>query len=389
MHRLFLKKYIYLILILSIVISGCKTDMKEIQHLNYATALGVDFVDGKYHLFVQLIGLDAVAKREGEVSSPLTYISESTGATFLDAFFDLYKSGQEKFVWAHITAIVISESVLKEGLEDVLDELTRYYEFRLTPWIFATVDPIEKVLSTLGLFNQPTLETIMHNPERMNKQNSLVRPIKLYQFFREVLEPARTTYLPSLTINKKQWTKNQKDDNKLALDGAFFVQNHQYKGYFTLDELKGLRWISPKSERVALKVPENKSENTIVVFEDVESNISVVNPNNLTYRIKVSAEGSIGNKVVNHESYNHLLEKTKESMEKEIEELYHLSKEKNTDFLNLEHSYYRKHYEKWKKTEQKELFLAKTDINISLELTIEHTGAFKNYKFDTVTNDKK
>lgn len=45
---------------------ACESDMKEIQNLNFATALGVDFKDGKYQLYVQLVGLDSVAKTEGE-----------------------------------------------------------------------------------------------------------------------------------------------------------------------------------------------------------------------------------------------------------------------------------------------------------------------------------
>ncbi|WP_096201709.1 Ger(x)C family spore germination protein [Bacillus sp. FJAT-45350] len=362
--------------IILVFFTGCKMDIKEIQNLNYATAIGVDYKDGKYNIYIQMVDFNSVAKTEGGVTSPQVLVSESTGSTFIDAFFEVYQTGQTRFVWAHISAILLSEAALQEGFEHIYDGITRYYEFRLTPWIFATKEPLEDVLSTFGFFNQSALETLLHNPMRIHEQSSMVRPIKLHEFAREVFEPGRTTYVPSLAINDTQWSKNNENEVKLALEGAYFIQNKQYKGFYTLEQLAGLRWLEPDTMRASILVPDKEKPDFLAVIENPKTEVVLKRHNEkFQFDVVMDAEGSVGNLL----SLDHLQEmekKTEESIREQMKGLYELGVENETDFFNIEHQLYREHNKNWK--DVTELFEEVTLADITVDISLLHGGAFKN-----------
>lgn len=372
-------RIVYSLLIGLFILSGCTTDMKEIQNLNYATAIGVDYKEGEYHLFIQLINLASVASTEGQGSPPLTYVSDVTGPTFIEAFFRVYESGQNRFIWSHMTTILLSESALEEGIENIFDGLTRYYEFRLTPWVFATKEPLDEILTTLGFFERTSLETVLHNPQRLFEQSSLVRPIKINQFGREIFEPARTTYIPSLSINKEHWQKGQEDEPKLALNGAFFIQNLNYKGFFNLDQLKGLRWVAPETMRASLLVPDKEKAEFLVVMDHIDTNI-ILQEHQDTYKFQVvmNGEGSIGNELAGLTNLREMEQETNESIAKQIQELYQLGVEENIDFLNLEHLVYKERKKEWEQIKHGEFLDGDLLHDIKVDVTLLHSGAFKN-----------
>ncbi len=353
--------------------------MKEIQTLNYATAIGVDYKEGEYHLFIQLIDLAAVASTEGQDTSPLTYVSDVTGPTFIEAFFRVYESGQNRFIWSHMTTILLSESALEKGIENIFDGLTRYYEFRLTPWVFATKEPLDEALTKLGFFDQTSLETVLHNPQRLFEQSSLVRPIKLNQFGREIFEPALTTYIPSVAINKDHWQEGQKKEPKLALNGAYFIQNKNYKGFFNLDQIKGLRWVATETKRASLLVPSKEDAEFLVVLDHIDTNI-ILQEHHGTHKFLVvmNGEGSIGNELAGLTNLREMEQETNESIAKQIQELYQLGVERNIDFLNLEHLVYKKRKEEWEQIKNGDFLDGDLLNDIKVDVTLLHSGAFKN-----------
>jgi spore germination protein KC len=366
-------------------LTACQTDIGEIENQNFATAIGIDYRDGQYYIYIQTIGLSAVAKSDSGDKAPADiYISETKGKTFIDGFFKAYQTAQERFLWAHVTAILLSENVLKEGLGSVFDGLTRYYEFRPTPWIFGTRGSIEEILSTTGFFNQSPLDTILHSPESTFEQSSTLKPVKLQQFARDLFEPGRTTYIPSLTINETQWKKNNKKEGKLAIEGAFFLSNQKYKGYFPYDQIKGMRWITPETVRASILLPNEKNPEFIAVLEDqmVKLQPEKQADGNFRFTIQYYAGGNVSNRMKNTTLNVDVMEEyVEKGIFSEVKQLYQLGLKHHIDFLNLEHQLYRKYHSDWKKLKNQDTLLREDSIK-SLEayITLEHSGSFKNRK---------
>ncbi|WP_226617635.1 Ger(x)C family spore germination protein [Cytobacillus firmus] len=357
--------------------TGC-TDIKEMKDLNYATAIGVDYKDGKYHTYIQMVDLMKVAKTEGGDTSPAKmWVSEAEGETFNSAFFEVYNTAQARTIWAHVTAIVLSESALEQGFHEILDGLTRYHEFRLTPWVYGTKEPIKDILSTLGFFGQTTLDTILHAPESVFQQSSKLRPIQFFKLAKQIYEPAFTAYVPSLSINASQWEENKKKEPKLALNGAFFIKNKNFKGFYPYDVLKGIRWVIPKMERIQVLVPNEDDPEFLPVFDDPKA---MYRARDGRIDIEVEAKGYITNRDNNKTTnLKQMEELTEAAIKNEIQKLFDLGIKENTDFLNLEHTLYRDNWQEWKKNKH----LTQDSLkSIIVDVEIIHSGGSKNRLID-------
>ncbi|WP_077212804.1 Ger(x)C family spore germination protein [Bacillus dakarensis] len=384
MIRRFSKTWWLIIILCLMSVTSCSSDIGEIENQNYATAIGVDFVDDEYVIYIQMIGLGSIAKSEnGEKSPPKVYVSKTKGKTFIDGFFKAYHTAQERILWAHVTAIVLSQSALEQGLGNIFDGLTRYYEFRPTPWMFATKDSIEDILTASGFFQQSSLNTILHSPESSYEQSSTIKPVKLNRMAREVTEPGRTTYLPSLSVNKKQWAINSKKEPKLEINGAFYLKGQDFQGFFSWEQLKGMRWITSETQRASLLVPEGNNPEFVAVLKNQAFDIQPIKSNdNFEFKLTYLATGLISNRMKNNVINIEAMEDfTQETIIAEIRDLYQLGLKHNVDFLNLEHQLYRKHHSDWKRLKEQETLLREDSIKgIHAAITLEHSGSFKNRK---------
>lgn len=365
--------------LLVLFLAGCG-EVKETQDINYATAVGVDFKDGKYHCYVQFIDLKKVAKTEtADSRPPKVWVSKADGTTFTDAFFEVYNTAQERILWAYVTSIVLSESAIKEGFPDIFDGLTRYYEFRLTPWIFGTKESIPDLLSTLGFNDQTSLNTILHKPEGTFQQNSVLKPIQVFKFASHIFEPVYTSYLPSLAINDTQWEQNKKDEPKLEYDGAFFMENDEYKGFYGLNEIKGFRWAIPDMERLSMLVPNFQNPDFLAVFEAPKTKLRA--GDSPMINVQVKAKGYVVNRENNSATrLKQMEELTSANIEKEIRELYEFGLKENVDFLNLQHALYRSNWKAWNKLYGKAEDDEEHELldKITVDVKIKHGGALRN-----------
>ena len=365
-----------------IFISGCaSTDIYDIEKLNYASAIGVDFKDGKYHGYIQFLDFQSVAKTSGQKKSVNVWVGEGVGNSFEEAFFNLYKSSQERVYWGHVTSVLITEAAFKKGFESISDSISRYYEFRLTPWVFGTRESIKDIFSTAGFFGQSPLSTILHEPEGTYSQASIIKSIKLHRLIAQVHEPGYTTAIPVLSLDSKNWSNKEKKEPKLTFDGAFFLKNTTFQNYMTLKDLEGLRWIQKGSIRIGVPVPRNEPALQIV-FEKPKTKLNYVPAEKKpSFTVNIKARGYIVNRSKNDlQDLDQLTEKTKEEIKREIEETFRAGKEKHIDVYNLEHTLYQKHFHNWKSLSSSDSpLIDDTAIReINLNIDIEHSSSDKN-----------
>ncbi|MDQ8733557.1 Ger(x)C family spore germination C-terminal domain-containing protein [Paenibacillus sp. LHD-38] len=188
------------------------------------------------------------------------WIGRGEGKTANEALSSLYATSQIKLYWGHIKAIVCSEAILKDknALRQAYDAINRYHEVRYNILLFGTKESFSEILSQKSLLYLSPLDTIMDTPEETYEQRSSIKPQYGYKNIAELNEKGRMIILPTLSIKKQVWQENKKEKTMFKIDGAFAMHEHQLVGWFSEDDLKGVRWFIKKSKRVFVNIPDNE-----------------------------------------------------------------------------------------------------------------------------------
>ncbi|MED4752693.1 Ger(x)C family spore germination protein [Brevibacillus choshinensis] len=371
MHKL---RCILIIVLISAMVSGC-WGVREIEHLIYVNSIGVDYVKGKYVFYTQIISFGNIAKQEaGAQRLPQAIsIGKAEGETIDQAIFNLYSTTQQRLAWSHVKAIVFSEAALKQdGVNQMLDVIDRYYEFRYTIWTFATNEPIKEVFNAQPILNISVLYSQLNDPQDIYRQSSVVAPLYLYKFIWKWKENGQTVQLPLLNINKEQWTENKKRHPKLIMDGVCFLQNKKLKQCLRRSDVMGLRWLDKDTSRAGLMVRHKGRIVATLTLENIKpAIIPKVDNGKVTYQIKVKAQANMPQlvKAIPEEKISEFAE---ENISEEIRHTYSLGLKTQTDVLQLSDALYRKYPKEWHRlTKEGELPLDKgmiSTIDVKVEM---------------------
>jgi spore germination protein KC len=363
------------------LLTGC-WGANNIDHLVYVDAIGVDYKDNHFIVYVQFFSFTGLAKVEtgGTQEKTAIAVGKATGETFNIATDQLYYSIQRMVSWGHMKSIVFTKRALKKAiLEDVLDVIARYNEIKPTVWVYATDEPLKKIFEATPFLNTTPYYSLLSNPEEIFQQNSFIRPIRLNRFISDSNEASKTARLPYLNITTRNWSEDKKEKPMLNLKGICFVERYELQKCINRSKLLGIRWLEKEISRTPIYL---KKGNKVV------ASISVLNPkskisyqikgNTPVFNIEVSTKGSVielQEKLTEKE----LIRLAQKTVEDEIRSLYKLGLKYNIDILNLSEVMYRKKPEDWKKfSENGNIPLTDENLkNIKVKISIDTSGKQK------------
>lgn len=367
-------------LLMLTLLSGC-WDIKDMQIVNYAVSVGLDYKDGKYLIYAQMIEFTSIARQESGKQSnpPQQWFGKGEGETINQAINDLLDTAQQRTYWSHATNIIMTKRLLEQGVDHIEDTLFRFWEMRYTPWIYGTEEEIEDVYTTPGFFNLPSLATILNEPIELYKQKSYIAPMQYFRFVSLLREPDQTILLPSISINKEQWHKNNKVDKKLEMNGVYALQNYELKGFFDKNRLAGLRWLESRTERTPLVIRKEGKSQAVLSMNKPEIDIKPhVDKQGPVYSIHVKITGDII-ELTRAMPESKLVEEAQRHIRGEIMTTYRNGLEKKADLFSLQHVLYRKHYGRWRKLQADRPFQLKEDSiqAIEVEVKLKHSGMLR------------
>ncbi|CAG7627748.1 Ger(x)C family spore germination protein [Paenibacillus allorhizosphaerae] len=369
------------LLLVPLLMTGC-WDIKHVQDINYVAAIGIDYADGKYHVYVQMLDFSSVAKMEtGKPTAPVpVWIGKGSGDNPLHALDDLYQTSQLRIFYGQVNAVVVSESLIKKGIDDFEEMLRRHFELRYTPWVFGSSMPIDQLFAVTAFFNLSPLITLLHQPRESYKQNSVIAPISMREFYASYREPGKTTQLPSLTITDQYWKRDKKAQDVLQISGIYVLQNKKFKGWIEKNRIPGLRWVDPRTRRAPLIIQAEGKAQVGIALESPKVEITFHTTNDLvTYGIEVMFEGQI---LYNTKSYPEAMieQEAAERVRMEIVQTYQEGLKDKADLLQLEHALYRKKNREWKKLHERNGITLKPDSLKDVRVTVKlnNSGKIKN-----------
>lgn len=369
-------------LALILLLTGC-WDMKEAQNINFITALGVDYADGRFIIYAQLLDFAEIAKQEGavETGNGKVWIGKGEGKTIDEALISLYPASQQRTSWTHVRTIIFSKALLDKHLPEAVNGLIQTRDLRYTPWVFGTDKQIPDVFASISLLNESVLNSGLLEPEELFKLYSFVEPIRLIKLMDGVKEPAVTRLLPLISWTDEVWKGEGKPIPQIKLVGAYAIAQGRNRGQVDPAMLQGARYVA-FHRMISFPLPLSLEDGAPVTINIAHRNPDVqigagsdpirinLNVRAKAYITEVGAGGGI--------AAARLRALAEETIEREIRRSFDIAKARHIDLYNLEEKLYRYDQARWKqlRSQGKSLISIMELDQVQAEVTLVHSSAY-------------
>lgn len=352
-----MKRIKFLILLLPLL-SGCY-NYRELNELGITTAVSIDYKDNNFYVIAEVI--NPIKHQDASSSNNSPFVNyNSSSSSLQDAFRKVVLESPRQLYAAQLEIIVLSEEVVNNHLEEVLEYFARDPESRTEiKIIVAKTEDSTKAITLQTLLTSLSSSNIIKSLDLQSKVLGMSYPVTLNELLNMYIDPYLEVVLPSMTLYGNYEIGDEKENITTSspkaivkIDGSTITKDNKILGYLDLEESKILNLINGKLKETIIKM---NYYDGYIIFE----------PN----RIKVSRELDIKNNIIkiNISGYS----KTKEiqsninvkdpkeveklnkalnmELEKKITDTFNSIREKyGTDVFGFQELYYRTNYKYFK-----------------------------------------
>lgn len=352
-----MKRIKFLILLLPLL-SGCY-NYRELNELGITTAVSIDYKDNNFYVIAEVI--NPIKQQDASSSNNSPFVNyNSSSSSLQDAFRKVVLESPRQLYAAQLEIIVLSEEVVNNHLEEVLEYFARDPESRTEiKIIVAKTEDSTKAITLQTLLTSLSSSNIINSLDLQSKVLGMSYPVTLNELLNMYIDPYLEVVLPSMTLYGNYEIGDEKENITTSspkaivkIDGSTITKDNKILGYLDLEESKILNLINGKFKETIIKM---NYYDGYIIFE----------PN----RIKVSRELDIKNNIIkiNISGYS----KTKEiqsnidlkdpkeveklnkalnmELEKKITDTFNSIREKyGTDVFGFQELYYRTNYKYFK-----------------------------------------
>ena len=352
-----MKRIKFLILLLPLL-SGCY-NYRELNELGITTAVSIDYKDNNFYVIAEVI--NPIKQQDASSSNNSPFVNyNSSSSSLQDAFRKVVLESPRQLYAAQLEIIVLSEEVVNNHLEEVLEYFARDPESRTEiKIIVAKTEDSTKAITLQTLLTSLSSSNIINSLDLQSKVLGISYPVTLNELLNMYIDPYLEVVLPSMTLYGNYEIGDEKENITTSspkaivkIDGSTITKDNKILGYLDLEESKILNLINGKLKETIIKM---NYYDGYIIFE----------PN----RIKVSRELDIKNNIIkiNISGYS----KTKEiqsninvkdpkeveklnkalnmELEKKITDTFNSIREKyGTDVFGFQELYYRTNYKYFK-----------------------------------------
>jgi spore germination protein KC len=379
-----MKAKLILILTLILCLTGCY-NYNELNTLAIATGMAIDYEDGEYvvNLLIANSQKAQVSSKEGEAQS---IVYEGKGKTLSEAIKEVDIISPKNVYIGHLSFIVISESLAKEGIVDSLDYLLRNPEsikrFYLVMAKGTEAKNIVSLISPLESFPAQSISTsISFSKESQAVSSAIPYSTFVDKYLKKGVEPI----LPTILLEGDAEEGKSEDTLKQTTPTAYVKLSNL--AMFKKDKLIH---ITNEEESDGINIIENDVSEMLVVINcsggkmaielrDLKSTKKVSLKNNtpkITLNIHTKASIQENNCQLDLEDEKTILEteeKVKEEIERLMDKAITVAKTYQTDifgFGNLTYKYHPSYFNSVKDTWNEQIFPQLTiekKVNVDLE----------------------
>lgn len=371
-------RFIIMMISITIALSACM-DSRSPEQVAYTHGLGLDYKDGKYIVYLQLINMGLLAKTEGAGGSGEevnTELGIGTGENIDDAIFNLYESAQQEIYWGSMAYIILSERFLKEeGIMSAIDTWSRHPETRYQTNLYSTSDDLEKMLLTEPVMDVSKALSLLADPRNSFRQSSYGIILDFRSLLIALKEPPRLAVIPSVAVADKSWERKGSNRPVAKMSGlTLFDSNKKFLGTLSGETVDGYRWVNKDFYRAnVLLEGGGKTIGSVVVNKRKLKIKPIVKGHQVTFKmtIKVQAHISEINEKLNYRVAERL---TAKKIKKEVMSTYldALEIHEDADIYRLGEMLYRKDVKAWKRlSREKNIKLNKDSLDVHVEVLVK------------------
>lgn len=368
-----------------LLLSSCWS-AKEIDEMRYAHAIGIDYEDGKYILYVQMVnflnGSGSGGRQNGGSASVVVNVIKQEGKTIVEAVHNVYRISQRRIFWGHVTSLLLGEGLLRHrDMDDVFDTFARSHDLRYTIWIFTAKSSIRELMTALPMSEQAAIFSKISNPIENFKQSSFVEPVKLHRFLSTYHEYGRTTIIPVLQLEEKKKVGPSDEQNTIMIHAFSVFQDLEYVGTIYGDEGSGVRWVQNKAIRVPLDIQTEhgpgRSQTASLVMTRIHASIDYTPGGRDKFTIRVGATGQVYDMEENL-TIDRVKRLAEEKIKEEIMTTYKAAYAMGADVYSLQYEVFRRHPGVWRKLKKEgRLLPAPEQLQVEARVFVKSTGSLR------------
>ena len=370
-----MKKFVLIIITLFILLisSGCY-NYKEINDMAIVSSIGIDKdnKNDKYIVSAQI--MNSKESEDSEDSQITVYTKE--GDTVHEALRNITLKSPRKLYGNHLSKIVLSEEVAKEGIDNILDIFNRITEVR-NEFIITIVkeDKASDVLKVLTTTESIPAEYVKLSLKIADKTSGLTYATKLDEFISLYLKKGIDPVVPVLKIDKKE-KKGTTINNitttnpisKIVIEDLAVTNKGKLETYLKNEEVIGYNFLRNQIQKMSIPVKcddENNYASILILKNKTKSN-AAKKDNKYIINFNINSEAIITEynckKDLTDEKVIKELEKdTEKKIKRYIKKSLNKQKETKGKFLGLERIIYLD-YPKYKNEDYSVKYNAKINL---------------------------
>ena len=260
-----LKKTVSILMALVLTLmSGC-WDARDIEDLDICTAVVVDWQDGEYAFYVEVVDIATNKKSdEGSGQGLKTTVVKGQGESFAEARHDLDKMLNKPVYLGAVQSLIMTDNLVDHGLEEYMYRVREIGEYRKTMDMIVTPDNPEHLLS-IQPENSPTIGFSIED----TLQNLLEQGVTFHMSLADVLQKLcahnKGYLLSTLGIKLEQ----------ISLLGYTIFNGGQRIGYIPYEDARGIVFVILGGEKRTPKFlyVVNVGENVYTLETSMKSNV--------------------------------------------------------------------------------------------------------------------
>ncbi len=370
-----MKKFVLIIITLFILLisSGCY-NYKEINDMAIVSSIGIDKdnKNDKYIVSAQI--MNSKESEDSEDSQITVYTKE--GDTVHEALRNITLKSPRKLYGNHLSKIVLSEEVAKEGIDNILDIFNRITEVR-NEFVITIVkeDKASDVLKVLTTTESIPAEYVKLSLKIADKTSGLTYATKLDEFISLYLKKGIDPVVPVLKIEKKE-KKGTTINNitttnpisKIVIEDLAVTNKGKLETYLKNEEVIGYNFLRNQIQKMIIPVKCDDENNyaSISILKNKTKSNTEKKDNKYIINFNINSEAIITEyncrKDLTDEKVIKELEKdTEKKIKRYIKKSLNKQKETKGKFLGLERIIYLD-YPKYKNED----YSVKYNVNVNL-----------------------